>query len=156
MEEAKASSGNLDYIEMLTAREVEFVGKLIPFSNRSEKISQIQRLQFFKSQQQFVEQNKDLLGVNEKYNLDDYKVSNDLSLQCSLKWSVLTFWGSFTYYVVKIPPTRTMYPELVKCFAFAAGASALYQYYHFWGYRGEIQKTFDEVIKRKLLEGGKK
>jgi len=144
------STNNLDYIKDLTPKECELLDKLVPFSNKSTRVKQIENLQFFKSQIEYITQNETMLNINEELELQRSKIASDNGLKNSMGWVMLSGWSSFTYYVVKVAPGKNLYPEMGKSLGVGIFASALYQYYHMRKYRNTVRHYFDEIISRKM------
>ena len=141
---------DLSYIKKLAPVHTEILEQLVPYSNKTTRIKQIESLQFFSSQLEFVQKNETVLDVNESYDLKRYQTDNNEAWGNSVKWGLLTGWAFFTYYVVKTPPGRTLYPEILKSMFFGGAVSSNYKMYYNMQYRKRVYTYFDLIIERKL------
>ena len=141
---------DLSYIKEQSSLDTEVLEQLVPYSNKSTRVKQIESLQFFKSQLDFISNNESILDINENYDIKGYQANNDLALKRAAKWACFTFWGLFTYYVVKTPPTRTLYPEIARSMFAGGFVAGNYKLYYNMQYRQCVQKYFDVIIERKM------
>lgn len=132
-----------------TSSQRYYLNLLVKFSGRANRLKLMQPSDMGKKKEILINENLSYLDINDQVLFNDCKENINEAIAYSKGVFLLTSIGGCIFYIKRTPITKSLWPGVVKSFAFGGIATFIYYQYHYLEYQRILQKLYVRMLNNK-------